>query len=208
MKPLIIGVCGGSCSGKSTFVSKLTELLSPKSCILAQDNYYKDFSNLSLEEKEKLNFDDPNFIDFDEMTDDLDRLIGSKSIDQPQYDFTFHQRKTETLPIHSSPLVLVEGLHILWHKPLRQRLDLSFYLFETEEKCLDRRLARDTKDRGRTTESIKKQWNEQVQPMFEKFILPQKQWAQFVLHQSDEKKTQNLNHALEKIRETYVDRNK
>ncbi|MFA7190614.1 MAG: uridine kinase, partial [Sphaerochaetaceae bacterium] len=158
MKPVrIIGITGGSGSGKTTIVRKISEV-NQEFVFIAQDSYYRSAAFVSNTNITAFNFDQPNAFDTDLLVEHLHRLKERKSIEMPQYDFVHHRRMDETVHVEPKHLVILEGLMILYDKRLRDLLDLKIYVDTPDDIRFIRRLQRDITERGRTTESVIKQY--------------------------------------------------
>jgi len=175
LRPIrIVGLVGASGSGKTTVACDLAEALK-STCFLSQDNYYRTLPDQA--DSKEWNFDDPAVIDLDHLARDLAALKRGESIEQPQYRFADHRRAEETTPVHSAPLIIVEGLFLFVTPALRDLFDVKIYIDVPQTVCLDRRIARDRAERGRTEEMIRQRWAEQVKPMFLKHIKPTRKFA-------------------------------
>lgn len=182
VKPTIIGICGGSCSGKTYFTEKIEHHFLPsKVSTVSQDNYYKDLSGLSIEIREKNNFDHPNSIESLLLFKDLQKLKNGESIESPIYDFENHARSKFKNIINPKELIVVEGIFVFYFKNIRKLLDISIFIDTPSKIRYERRLERDTKNRGRTKNSIEKQFFSMVKPMHSKFIEPYKKFSNFVI---------------------------
>ena len=180
--PKAIGLCGGSCSGKSTLADKIFAALGPGQCvILPQDDYFFGYGE-APEGKGGPNFDHPDAVDFDNMCAQLKALKSGEEIDRPLYDFPTHLPKKETERTEPRPVILVDGILILQHAPMRALLDLSIFVHCDAETRFARRLARDVKERGRTAESVRQVFADQVSPMHEKFVEPSSAHADIVVN--------------------------
>lgn len=182
---LIIGVAGGSGSGKTTFARMLHERicqkLGPSTCaILTQDSYYIDQS-AKFKGDGSINFDHPSSIDFPLIAQHLKQLKEDKSIPVPNYDFVTHTRSTFTNPFAVLPVVILDGMLILSQENIRPLLDYSIFIDAPENVRYERRLQRDVRDRGRTPEGVKIQFETQVKPMHDEFIETSKQFASVVI---------------------------
>ncbi len=173
----LIAVVGGSGSGKTWLAADLAGELGDEAAHLCLDNFYQDLSHLPEPERERVNFDNPAAIDWDALRVVLESLERGETARVPVYDFTEHVRKRETVEIESRPIILVDGLWLLHPEWLRKRFALSVFVDCPEEVRLERRLERDVISRGRTRESVRKQFTEHVQPMHERFVEPQRAWA-------------------------------
>jgi len=180
--PYIIGVAGGSGSGKTFFARELQKNLGDEKCtILYQDNYYIDQSHRFDGDGGSVNFDHPNSLDFALLARGLADLKAGMSIKVPIYDFATHSRKTETLMCRPKKIILVDGILILDSQVVRDQLDEAIF-FDTPEKLRFKpRLERDVHERGRTAEGVKKQFDLQVKPMHNQFVEPSKSFAQTIV---------------------------
>lgn len=177
-KSIIIGVAGGSGSGKTTFAKKLAGILGEQVCtIVGQDSYYIDQSEIFDQDGGKVNFDHPDSIDFDLLASHLLSLKNGHSIKVPIYDFATHKRKAETHLITPHPIILVDGILILSNDSVFTQLDESIFMDVPETIRFNRRLKRDVEERGRTPEGVKKQFYNQVKPMHDQFVEPSKSRA-------------------------------
>ena len=177
----ILGVAGGSCSGKTTLVAHLAERFGPERCaVLRQDDYYRSQPGA---DPTRVNFDHPDAIDFDLLAAHLDALRDGRAVAVPVYDFHTHARKPETVALEPKPLLLVEGTLLLAIEALRPRFDLSVFVDCPSELRLARRLERDTRERGRSTASVHAQFERHVEPMQSAFVDPSREAADRVLDQ-------------------------
>lgn len=182
-KPYIIGVAGGSGSGKTYFARELQRILGDSTCtILYQDNYYIDQSHRFDGDGGSVNFDHPSSLDFDLLASGLETLKSGKSIEVPIYEFATHKRKAETIKCNPQKIILVDGILILDSKVVRAQLDEAIFFDTPEELRYQRRLDRDVNERGRTPEGVKKQFDLQVRPMHEQFVQPSRKFAQTIVH--------------------------
>ena len=176
----VIGITGGSGSGKSTIVHKISELC-PDFVFIAQDNYYKSASFINNSNITAFNFDHPDAFDMDLLYSQLLSLKEGKAIDMPQYDFVKHCRKEETVHVEPARLIIVEGLMVLHDPKIRSLLDLKIYVDTPDDIRFIRRLQRDINERGRTVESVIKQYLEVVRPGHLSFIEPTKEYANIII---------------------------
>lgn len=176
--PLVIFIAGPSGSGKTTLAKGLVDKWGQDQiAYISSDSYYKDHSEISFEEREKLNYDAPSAIDFKLMTEQIKELKDNKTIKMPQYDFGNHARSSKQLTQEPRPIIIVEGILILAIENLRQEANHSLYLDTQLDVCLMRRIRRDCMERQRTVESVLNQYEKTVHPMLIKYVLPSRQYA-------------------------------
>ena len=175
-----IGITGGSGSGKSTIVRKISEVC-PDFVFIPQDNYYRSAAFVNNSNITAYNFDHPDAFDMELLHKHLSDLKGGKGIDMPQYDFVHHCRKEETIHMESAPLIIVEGLMVLYDPGIRNLLDLKIYVDTPDDIRFIRRLLRDINERGRTLDSVVKQYLEVVRPGHASFIEPTKEYADLII---------------------------
>jgi uridine kinase len=179
---LIIGIAGGTGSGKTTVVDQIVaELPKEEVCVISQDSYYKDTSHLSFEERVRINFDHPKAIDFDLLEDHLKALRLGKTIEQPIYSFVEHNRTGETLTTHPKKVIIVEGILILSHPELRDLFDIKLFVHADSDERLIRRLKRDMADRGRDLNEVLNRYQSTLKPMHQQFIEPTKEYADIII---------------------------
>ena len=184
MKPFIIGITGGTGSGKTTVAQKIFDSLNGINVIIIQqDAYYIDLGHLVLEERKKINFDHPSSIDNELLVEHLNQLISGKEIEIPIYSFTNYTRMKETTRVTPQDIIILEGILVLEEKKVRDLLDVKIYVDTDEDERFIRRLIRDTKQRGRTMESVIEQYLTVVKPMFLQFVEPSKRYADIVIPQ-------------------------
>ncbi len=183
MKPrILIGIAGGSGSGKTLVARRLYEELgSDKVIIIQQDSYYKDLHALTFEERQKQNFDHPDAVDELVLIRQVRDLLNGKFIEQPIYDFTRHVRKKETKRIGDHVIVILEGILILHNPKLRELMDIKVYVDTDDDIRFIRRFKRDIKERGRDPDSIIDQYEKSVRPMHLQFVEPTKRYADIIL---------------------------
>jgi uridine kinase len=182
IKPYIIGVAGGSGSGKTYFARELQRILGQDFCtILYQDNYYIDQSHRFDGDGGAVNFDHPSSLDFNLLAKGLSELKMGKKIEVPIYEFATHKRISQTITCHPQKIILVDGILILDSLVVREQLDEAIFFDTPEELRFQRRLDRDVTERGRTADGVKKQFELQVRPMHEQFVQPSKVYAQTVV---------------------------
>jgi uridine kinase len=179
---MILGICGGTGSGKTTVASRLAEALGPdQALLLAQDYYYKDSSNLPFEERARQNFDHPDAVDFELLIQHVDALRSQQPVQQPWYDFSAHVRRPETKRVDPRAVVIVEGILIFQNSRLRELFDLKLYVDTDADVRFIRRLRRDIRERGRSVDSVVEQYLETVRPMHQQFVEPARRHADIVI---------------------------
>ncbi len=179
---LIIGIAGGTGSGKTTVVNQIIEELKNEEVdVISQDSYYQNTSHLSFEDRKKINFDHPKSIDFDLLVSHLRDLREGKSIQQPVYSFKEHNRTGETIEIHPRKVVIVEGILILTHADIREMFDIKIYVHADSDERLIRRLKRDISERGRDIEEVLWRYQTTLKPMHQQFIEPTKEFADIII---------------------------
>jgi len=179
---MILGICGGTGSGKTTVAARLIEALGPaQSLLLAQDYYYKDSSHLPFEERTRQNFDHPDAVDFELLIQHVDALRHQQPVQQPSYDFSARVRRTETKRVDPRAVVIVEGILIFQNASLRELFDLKLYVDTDADVRFIRRLRRDVRERGRSLDSVVEQYLETVRPMHQQFVEPGRRHADIVI---------------------------
>ncbi len=179
---LIIGISGGTGSGKTTVVNKiLKELNSNNILVLSQDNYYRDHPELSFDERIKINFDHPRSIDFELLTEHVKLLKSGQNISQPVYSFITHGRIGETLQTQSRDVIIVEGILVLTYPELRDLFDLKIFVHADPDERLIRRIQRDIQERGRDLPEVLDRYRNTLKPMHEQFIEPSKNHADIIV---------------------------
>jgi len=182
VKPFIFGIAGGSGSGKSTVARKVAEGLSTSSvAFIDMDAYYKNFSDLTLDERRKLNWDHPDAFDFDLLCAHLQRLSDGKAIDKPEYDFVTHLRSETTRHIEPPDVVVIDGILLLVDERVRELCDVKVFVDADADIRLIRRIKRDTRTRGRPLEEVLDQYLSTVQPMHLQFVEPSKRYADVIV---------------------------
>ena len=186
---LIIGIAGGSGSGKTTVVKALTDQLKERVVVIPQDSYYKDSSHLPMEERQKVNFDHPDSIDFDLLIQHLKELKAGRSIEQPVYSYiTCSRSKTETVTVNPAEVIIVEGILIFCCAELRAQMDIKIFVDADDDDRLMRVMARDILERGKTVETVIQRYSRTVKPMFLQFIEPSKRYADVIIPQGGHNK--------------------
>ena len=181
MKPYIVGVAGGSASGKTEIVKTLKKHFEDKIEIIEHDNYYFAHDNLTMDERASLNYDHPQAFETDLLIEHVKKIINNEEIDIPTYDFTIHTRSSDTLKKIPKPIVIVEGILVLENEKLRNLMDMKVFVDCDGDVRLKRRITRDVVERDRTIESILTQYMETVKPMHELFVEPSKKFADLIV---------------------------
>ena len=179
---LIIGIAGGTGSGKTTVVSKILQNLNANEVnVLSQDNYYHDNTHLSLQEREKLNYDHPKSIDFELLVKHVQALKNGESIEQPIYSFVTHTRTGNHVLVEPREVLIVEGILVLTSKELLKEFDLKVFVHADNDERLIRRIRRDTQERGRDLEEVLHRYQTTLKPMHDEFIEPSKSYADIII---------------------------
>ena len=179
---MILGICGGTGSGKTTVAERLAQALGPaQAVLLSQDAYYKDSGHLPFEERVRQNFDHPDLIDFELLVLHLKALKDHQPVSQPFYDFSTHLRRQETTRVEPKAIVIVEGILIFQNSVLRGLFDLKIFVDTDADVRFIRRLRRDIRDRGRSLDSVIQQYLETVRPMHQEFVEPGRRYADIVI---------------------------
>ncbi|MDU5200890.1 uridine kinase [Finegoldia magna] len=181
MKPYIVGIAGGSASGKTEIVKTLKKHFEDKIEIIEHDNYYFAHDNLTMDERASLNYDHPQAFETDLLIEHVNKIINNEEIDIPTYDFTIHTRSSDTLKKSPKPIVIVEGILVLENEELRNLMDMKVFVDCDGDVRLKRRITRDVVERDRTIESILTQYMETVKPMHELFVEPSKKFADLIV---------------------------
>ena len=180
-KILVIGIAGGTGSGKTTLMKNLIAEFSDVVTVLSHDNYYKRHDDLTYEQRCQLNYDEPAALETDLMARHLDILRQGGAIDCPVYDFTVHNRSDETIRITPERVIIVEGILIFENKELRDLMDIKVFVDTDADVRLCRRIKRDVTKRGRTLESVLEQYQNTVKPMHEQYVEPSKKHADIIV---------------------------
>jgi uridine kinase len=179
--PILIGIAGGTGSGKTTMAQKIQDAFPDQSILICQDSYYKDLSHLTMEEKARMNFDHPNSLDFDLLRQHLLDLTQGQSIEQPIYSFITYERDIETQNVKPTQVIVVEGILLFAALDVRDLFDLKIFVDADDDIRLLRRIERDMAERGRGFDSIKQQYLTTVKPMHDAFVEPSKQYADVII---------------------------
>jgi uridine kinase len=181
MKPLIIGIAGGTGSGKSTVAKRIAEAMPSSVAFIDMDAYYRNFGNLTLDERRKVNWDHPDAFDMDLLVTHLDQLASRVPIDKPVYDFVRHLRAEEVVPIPPADVIVIDGILLFVDERVRNCCDVKVFVDTDADERLIRRIRRDMKVRGRPLEEILDQYLTTVQPMHLQFVEPSKRYADLVI---------------------------
>ena len=188
-RPILIGIAGGTGSGKSTIAKEIFNEFEPGYiAMVEQDSYYKDQSHLSMEERVKTNYDHPDAFDNDLLVENLKSLINREGIKKPIYDFAQHTRVKETVPVDAKDIIIVEGILVLEDERIRDLLDIKIYVDTDADVRIIRRLIRDINERGRTVESVINQYLSVVRPMHMQFAEPTKKYADIIIPEGGQNK--------------------
>jgi uridine kinase len=182
MKSLIVGVAGGSGSGKSTVARKVAELLTDISVAsIGMDAYYRNMSHLTFDERKQLNWDHPDVVDMELLGDQLEALASGAAIEKPVYDFVAHRRTARTEPVAGADVVIVDGILLFWNPRVRALCDIKIFVDVEADIRLIRRIRRDMRVRGRNLNDILDQYLATVRPMHEEFVEPTKEFADIIV---------------------------
>ncbi|MCR4902397.1 MAG: uridine kinase [Butyrivibrio sp.] len=185
----IVGIAGGSASGKTTIVNRIKETFGDEIVVISHDSYYKAHNDLSYDERSRLNYDHPSSFDTELMIEDVKKLKNNQEIDVPVYDYTVHNRSDQTIHVKPKPVIIVEGILILESKELRDLMDIKVFVETDADERLTRRIKRDISERGRSIESVLNQYSETVKPMHEQFVEPSKKYADIIIPRGGENLT-------------------
>ena len=188
-KNIIIGIAGGSGSGKTSVAKALVKDMHLNgTVIIEQDWYYKDLAHLPQEERMKWNFDHPDSVEFDLLVSDLKKMLNSETVDVPQYNYVTHSRAKETLTILPQKVIIVEGIMVLYEPKLRDLLDIKIFVDTDADIRFIRRLKRDIYERGRAIDNVINQYMKTVRPMHETFVEPSKRFADIIVPEGGKNK--------------------
>lgn len=181
MDTMIIGIAGGTGSGKTTLTRRLKDTFGDDVSVVYHDNYYKAHPNMTYAERAALNYDHPDAFETDRMVSDLEALRAGRVIRCPVYDYTIHDRSQQTVDVAPTKVVIVEGILIFENKPLRDMMDIKIFVDTDADVRILRRILRDVKERGRSLDSVIDQYLTTVKPMHEQFVQPSRQYADIVV---------------------------
>ena len=185
----IVGIAGGSASGKTTIVNRIKEYFGDNIAVISHDSYYKAHDELTYEERCGLNYDHPAAFDTDRLVEDVKMLKLGNAVDIPVYDFSIHNRVPRTEHVEPKRVVIVEGILILECKELRDLMDIKVYVDTDADERLMRRMKRDMVERARSVESVLTQYSQTVKPMHEQFVEPSKKYADIIIPRGGENRT-------------------
>ena len=188
-KICIVGIAGGTASGKTTIVRKIKENFGDDIVVINHDSYYKAHNDLSYEDRSKLNYDHPDSFDTQMMIEDVKKLKNNEEVDIPVYDFSIHNRADATVHITPKNVIILEGILVLENKELRDLMDIKVFVDTDADERLMRRIRRDMVERARSIESILNQYADTVKPMHEQFIEPSKKYADIIIPRGGENLT-------------------
>ena len=196
---MVIGIAGGTGSGKTTITRKLIESFGPDVSVIHHDNYYKAHHDMPYEERAKLNYDHPNAFDTDMLIRDLRQLKRGKAIQCPVYDYSIHDRTDKTVTIRPTRVIIVEGILIYESRELCREMDIKIYVDTDADVRILRRIVRDVRDRGRSLESVIDQYLTTVKPMHEQFVEPSKRRADVIIPEGGQNRVA-LEMVVERVR--------
>jgi uridine kinase len=179
---MIIGICGGTGSGKTTVARRILDNVSDECVVfLQQDSYYRNLGDMPIELRHRINFDHPDALDNDLFINHVKALRAGEAIEMPVYDFSTHSRKVETVRIEPKPILIIEGILIFVDAALREQMDIKIFVDTADDLRFIRRLQRDVHERERTVEAVIKQYLDTVRPMHEQFVEPSKRFADVII---------------------------
>lgn len=183
---LIVGIAGGSASGKTTVVNKIKEFFGDGITVIGHDNYYKAHDDMTYEERTHLNYDHPNAFDTERMIEDIKKLKAGQRVEIPMYDYGMHNRSENTIRVVPQRVIVLEGILLLYDARLRELMDVKIFVDAPADERLVRRIKRDMAERERTLHSILTQYQETVRPMHEQFVEPTKAYADMIIPRGGE----------------------
>lgn len=187
-KVIIVGVAGGSASGKSTVVREISKRFGNQVEVINHDDYYNDQAEMPMEERYLQNYDHPNAYETNRLIRDIRKLKAGESVERPQYDYTQYTRAADTALTQPKKVIILEGILVLENKELRNLMDIKIYVDTDSDERLMRRLSRDIVERGRTVDSVLAQYRKTVKPMHEQYVEPSKKYADIILPRGGENK--------------------
>jgi uridine kinase len=200
-KSFLVGLAGGSASGKTTFIREISKKFEDNQvCVISQDHYYKGLSEQLRDENGIVNFDHPLGIDFTRIKKDIRKLLKGKPVDIVEYTFNNPEIFPKQITYQPAPIILLEGLFVFADKGLNAMYDYRLYIDADEDVTLDRRLKRDTTERGMTLDEVMYQWDNHVKPAYDQFLKPHKKDSDYVIHNTDNF-DDSLTHVTAKFRD-------
>lgn len=199
-KPIIIGIAGGTASGKSTLASRIKEEFEKNVIIIPHDCYYKSLSNITLAEREQRNYDCPDAYETDLLIKDIHTLISGKSINRPIYSYTERLRQKETVVVEPAPIIIIEGILILENEELTNLMDIKIFVDTDPDIRLTRLIDRDTKERGLNLDYIIPKYKNTLKPMHEKYVEPCKKKADIIIPANNDNNNIGFSIVIEKVR--------
>lgn len=200
METILIGIAGGTGSGKTTLANRLVEQFGSKEVsILRHDNYYKRHDNMSFEERAGLNYDHPDAFDTGLLCSHIKELKAGRPIDMPVYDYKIHNRSDKTIKVYPAPVIVLEGILLFVEPELCELMDIKVFVDTDADVRILRRIVRDVKERGRSLESVIEQYLATVKPMHEQFVIPSKRRADIIIPEGGENKVA-LEMLVERVR--------
>jgi|TARA_B110000196_G_scaffold135471_1_gene117430 uridine kinase len=188
-KTILIGIAGGTGSGKTSVANAiLAEFSSSEVVLIQQDSYYHDLKHLHIDERATVNFDHPDAVDFNEMCENLQSLIDGQTVQIPLYNFNTHTRTDDTLTIGNHHIIVLEGILALFDEKIRNMMDIKLYVDTPDDIRIIRRIKRDINKRGRTFESVIEQYYNTVRPMHQQFVEPSKKYADVIIPEGSHNK--------------------
>ena len=181
MESIVIGIAGGTGSGKSTFTNRIKEAFGDRVSVIYYDNYYKSHDDIPLEERKLINYDHPDSFETDLLVEHLHKLKNGESIQCPVYDYTVHNRTDKTIQINPAEVILVEGILVLYDPRLKDLMDIKIFVDTDADERVLRRILRDVKERKRTLDSVIGQYLATVKPMHELYVEPSKKFADLII---------------------------
>jgi uridine kinase len=180
-RPVVVGIAGGTGSGKTTVARKLAAAMSERCVTIEHDGYYRDLSHLSLDERTTINYDHPSSLDTPLLVDHLRDLRAGRRVQVPSYDFASHTRRSEMRTVEPARLIIVEGILVFTDAALRELMDVKIFVDTDPDIRLMRRIRRDLEQRGRTFQSVRDQYYATVRPMHVEYVEPSKRWADLII---------------------------
>jgi uridine kinase len=200
----VVGIAGGTGAGKTTVAREITEEVADAVTRIPMDNYYKDLSHMEFEERTEVNYDHPSAFEWDLLREHVDALLSGQTIEMPQYDFSVHNRKDETVTVEPTDVIVLEGIFALYDEDVNEMLDIRVYVETDADVRILRRIERDVVERGRDLEGVIDQYLSTVKPMHEQFVAPTKKRADLIIPEGANAVAVDL--LEEKVRaETYTD---